>query len=609
MNLTKLAESAENEPREALKALYVHAAVSPETFGRIRLFHFKPLAGSVLAALPAQTHTMGVLGFYLGSSCTQADERIQAAQALERFLYAYLQQNLTGPIEDAEFVELASSEHGKELHRASDELARGVGGAIMLAFQTQADAETAAAEGVEPLITGDSDPDFDEEVADLERVFEAFAERATTPGLWDQRLTDGWHDKAKEIDVFTLIAGCALAELVPLRAEDAPLSWDSVGIEVYAIEGPLSATLAVLYTGDPTAIYAGLHVPEGLAPDDERLDALIDVVEEFADLSGWHVGRPQSTQSDTVVRITDVEHIHERLRAGLGQAPSNVDLFAADAWEDRPTNLSFESLVHWALGSNPHCLADNSPGNKAPRIDGYRVYRHRAEPLATILVVNHSQNRAANVAVCMPPDMPEEIWPEGAYDETNPNFIPPETFVEVPAREAPQQLRRALTALNAEAVVWESYNVLGTATVEIRRALAAAVAQERFDEFLRELVTFNGIARTWLRGEEELRSRPASFIAQHREDPQFLMLGAGFSEAEGLRTYLLANTTSKVDPLAVIERLNECGPELTVQQVLAHAGFTLLESEAARASLMSALERLALREAQIYELAPADRVH
>jgi hypothetical protein len=87
------------------------------------------------------------------------------------------------------------------------------------------------------------------------------------------------------------------------------------------------------------------------------------------------------------------------------------------------------------------------------------------------------------------------------------------------------------------------------------------------------------------------------------------MVSAGYSEESGLQSYLVVNAGSSVETEEIIARLNDAEPEDSVDEVLGHSGFTVLEPEASRAALESAVERLVAGTAWVWDLVTEDRAH
>jgi len=597
-NTDKRVELEASELHEALCALYTEAIDSPEHFGAIHLFHFKPLPGAVLVILLASDNLRGVVAFHLGKHGAVEASADNAAAALDRFIPTYL-QSMQDSIEHSEFIEVSSGERITELARAREELKDDSETILLLSFKGYS-------VPLPPAIYSKAQTALGSEA--LESLWKAIAEfamRATAPGPWDQRPENPHHELIATLPLFSLIAGGVLAEMLPLRNTDLPIVWDDVGVEVFRSED-LGVTLLVLYTGDPTAAFAAVHVPDGISRQAQRV--LAQKAFEFIADCGVVTGRPDApTQPSGFVRVTNEEQIRALLTEGLWRYDLNIDLFSAFCPEDRPTDLSFELLAQWALGMNPEMLRGEA--EKAPKFDHVRVFRHRVIPLATLIAVTHSQGAATSVAGCYPVEMPEIQWPDPIAMLAADCLVAPKEFEELSVIEGMQQLRRALATLEADGASDEGYPVIGLPSPEIRRALIRAATEQRAIEFEQDLLTFNGIILTWLRGEEAERTRPESFVARHASDPEFLMIGADFSDERGLHSYLVANLGSAVSVKDIIKRLNEADPDDSLDLVLQQAGFEMLDTDEAREAIRSVVERLQDRRANVYHLAPMEPAH
>lgn len=595
-NVENLPESEVAEMREALRILYTEAIEAPERFGVIRLFRFKALPSAVLTILPASSNLRGVIAFYLGEQGNDEPAASNVAEALDRFIPVYLQA-MQDPIDHPEFVEVPASEHAAELARARAQLEERLGPVLMLSYEGRAIELPSAPKGAQ-----DAGPETRETISEALLEFSA---RIMAPGLWGQRSEGPDHELIEKQSVFSLIAGGALAGLLPLRHTDQPIVWDDRGIEVFSLEDS-EVTLAVLYTGDPTAAFVALNVTEDF-PEEDYL-ALMDEASDFINDCGILIGRPEApTKPSRFVRVTDEEQIRARFTAGIGRDDLNIDILAGDCAEDRPTDLPFEVLAQWALGMNPQVL--RADGQQAPVFDQVRVFRHRDVPLATLIAVAHSNRSATSSAGCFPIEMPEEQWPGSTESEDGLSFVAPAEFVELSRADSAQQLRRALAMIGAGSALDEGYPLIGLASTDLQRILTQAVAEQRALQFQQDLLTFNGIVLSWIRGDEEELTRPASYVARHTADPEFLMIGAGFSDEHGLHSFLVANLDTTVSVPDVIKKLNEVGPEDALDVVLRHAGFEMLDSEEARAAIRGVVTRLQARQALVYDLAPSERSH
>lgn len=586
-NVDNLPEFAEPDTRESLRAIYTKAIESPNHFGRIRLFHFKALPGALLTIFADGNHLNGMMVFYLGRHYIKPEAE-RAMKALKQFITAYLQAG-DGPVEHPEFIEVPYRRRTAELMRARGEIDEGLGSVLMLTFKGHS-IELPAGSSLETS-------------AVLGKALIAFSSRVTAPGLWDLRPRGADHELVDEQPIFSLIAGGVLTGLIPLRCTALPLVWDDVGAEVFRREES-GVTLVVLYTGDPTAIFAALSVPQDFP--EESYVALIEEASSFIDDCGTLVGRPEDlSQSARFVRVTDQAQIRALLGAGFGRPDLTIDLISADRDEDRPSDLSFETLAQWALGLSPDMLTLTAP--RAPDIAEIRVFRHSTVPLATLIAVTHSSGAATSVAGCLPIEMPEAQWPDVSSDSFP--FVPPSEFEELSGPEGAQQIRRALALISADGALTKSYPVVGLPSKEVLRAIVRAVAEERESEFQGDLLSFEGIVMTWARGDEEKLTRPASFVARHNRDPELLMVGASFAQEHGLTSYLVASSNSAVSVQEVLARLSEVDDNDTLGSVLQHAGFEMLESDDARDAIHRAVERLQCKKAQLYDLTSTEVAH
>lgn len=582
----------------------------PEHFGSVKLFRFRPLPESRLVIVPSRSEQEGVLGLFSNAEEPLEPHEQEVAVALRRFIAAYLQAR-QGTVDDPEFDEVEPTELESELVRARRELGDDRGQALLFGF-----AAVRSKSSSKPKVEGSGEPQATTEAADseaaggdAERIFQvikAFANRVMTPGLWDFRPASPHEDLLRELSVFELTATAALAGLLPIHATDIPTAWDDAGIEVYA-HRETDALLTVLFTGDPTAVFVGLSLPPGT--DEAQGQALLEAADEFVLECGLSLGCPEPPEEDAeFVRLTDLEEIVRRLEAIENQA-LHLDVLSAYSLEDRPTQVSFETLARWVLGEEPPVL--RQPSGRTPAVTRYRVYRHREYPLATLLVVTHSGGAAASLALFLPDGLDDgDVVPSAEGLGEDPDGLP-EGFEELGSDEAAQQLRRVLVTIEAEGGLDHGIGVMGELPEVIRRTLVKAVAIERAEEFRRKLLSFPGVVETWLRREEHHVLRPSSFVARHRENPRILLAGASFAESEGILMWVVAENGLEVEAATVFERLNQVSPGATVEYALDEIDFELLDGEEARIALADAAERLDAEQAILMAFRPAwaNQVH